>query len=258
MVDAANSRMRPPIGPIAAVALPATVSAGQNVTLNASGSAAACGRTVAAVFLDRGVTRRSIRPPSWVRTRRLPPSSPRPRDDHAAVTVTDDQGRVDTADVDRRAEPRHQRGAGIRRHRRLRDRRDFRTHAGGSHVPPPPPTPDSSRIGGGGGGGGRRIDRLSSCSLLLGLLWRRRARRQSCTIPVAIDRHRAIFAPYAIDGSGSPLQLQLKALRQVCGADQGTGAAQSRDNETAHVACLRSARISHASASRAPAPSRNV
>ena len=78
MANAANS-LEAADRPIAAVRLPANVAAGQNVTLNASGSAAACGRTIASYALDGGVARSPIRPPSWVRTRRQQPSSPRVR-----------------------------------------------------------------------------------------------------------------------------------------------------------------------------------
>ncbi len=45
MVDAANS-VAAADRPIAAVALPTSVSPGQNVSLSAAGSAAACGRTI--------------------------------------------------------------------------------------------------------------------------------------------------------------------------------------------------------------------
>ena len=61
---------------------------------------------------------------------------------------------------------------------------------------------------------------VCSLSILLGLGSPGRDARAAAAriFPVAFDKSRAIFASYAIDGSGSPLQLQLKALRQVCGA----------------------------------------
>ena len=165
------------------------------------------------------------------------------------VTVTDDQGRADIADVLSRTEPRDHRGAGQR--------------------PAPPPARPRSFPAPRPGGPRPRSDariRPPTTPARRWRWWRRRfARprhphlaRRSCAwqrsasslpriFPVAFDRCRAIFASYAIDGSGSPLQLQLKALRQVCDAERDSRRSPS-DNETTHVACLRSARISHASA----------
>lgn len=83
--------------PIAAVALPAVVSSGQNVQLDASGSAAACGRSIATFewttvsgesFLSatEGAVVTVIAPPPGGAVR-------------VAVTVTDDQGSQDSAEV---------------------------------------------------------------------------------------------------------------------------------------------------------------
>jgi serine protease len=83
--------------PIAAVVVPATASAGQNVMLSATGSAAACGHTIASyAWTNVGSSTIAIQgadtpsatvvaPPSGSYTVRL--------------TVTDDAGRTDAADV---------------------------------------------------------------------------------------------------------------------------------------------------------------
>jgi serine protease len=98
MVNAANS-VEAADRPVAAVLLPATVSAGQTVSLDASGSAAACGRTVSthawtviapvsnppAISGANGANASVAAPGSGSITLRL--------------TVTDSLGRVDTADV---------------------------------------------------------------------------------------------------------------------------------------------------------------
>lgn len=83
--------------PIAAVAVPAVVSSGQNVPLDASGSAAACGRSIAAFqwttisgesFLSatEGAVVTVIAPPPGGTVR-------------VSLTVTDDQGGQDSAEV---------------------------------------------------------------------------------------------------------------------------------------------------------------
>jgi serine protease len=75
--------------PIAAIAVPATVSPGQNVSLSAAGSAAACGHTIVSyAWTDVGSMTASatvVAPASGSTT--------------VQVTVTDDAGRTDSAQV---------------------------------------------------------------------------------------------------------------------------------------------------------------
>jgi len=79
--------------PIAAVATPASVSAGQNVALSAGGSAAACGRTIVSYsWTGSGL----ITPPDQAAATFIAPTSGTVT---ATVTVTDDAGRQDSADV---------------------------------------------------------------------------------------------------------------------------------------------------------------
>lgn len=84
--------------PIAAVALP-TVSPGQNVSLNASGSAAACGRTIASfawTVVEPTINLPAITGANTPTATIIAPSS---GSIIIRVTVTDDQGRTDVADV---------------------------------------------------------------------------------------------------------------------------------------------------------------
>jgi serine protease len=83
--------------PIASVALPATVTAGNNVSLTGSRSVAACGRTISSyqwsVLLGAAV----IANPNVADTSVVAPSG---TDVYAVrLTVTDDQGDTDTADI---------------------------------------------------------------------------------------------------------------------------------------------------------------
>jgi serine protease len=98
MVDAANS-VEAADRPIAAITLPATVAAGQNVVLNASGSAAACNRTVASFAWT--VVAPATNPPAIVGadTSTATVIAPTSGTVTVRVTVTDNQSRVDTADV---------------------------------------------------------------------------------------------------------------------------------------------------------------
>jgi serine protease len=85
--------------PVVAVSHPTIVSPGQNVALNASASAAACGRTVAAftwVAIDP-----TLNPPSIVGadTSTATVIAPSSGSITVRVTVTDNLGRIDTADV---------------------------------------------------------------------------------------------------------------------------------------------------------------
>ena len=115
------------------------VSPGQNVNLNASASAAACGRTSPAFAWtvvspdDQSAGHRGRE------YRRPPPSSPRRRDrSRCALTVTDDQGRVDAAEVvvepNRTTSPRRRRPPAARA---CATAGDVGTDARWAHSPPP-------------------------------------------------------------------------------------------------------------------------
>lgn len=85
--------------PIAAVAVPAAVSAGQDVELSAAGSAAACGRLIAAYawsVVDGGASGTGV---SSTDTATTSVTAPTQGTVTVRVTVTDDAGRTDTADV---------------------------------------------------------------------------------------------------------------------------------------------------------------
>src|SRR6185369_4160040 len=85
--------------PIAAVQLPATVAAGQNVTLNASGSAAACSRTIAGYQWT--VVSPLTNPPAIVGadTSSATVIAPTSGSITLRVTVTDNLNHVDMAEV---------------------------------------------------------------------------------------------------------------------------------------------------------------
>jgi serine protease len=98
MVSAANS-VEAADRPVAAVLLPASVSAGQTVSLNASGSAAACGRLVSAHAWS--VIAPVSNPPAITGADSANASVPAPATGSITVrlTVTDNLGRTDTAEV---------------------------------------------------------------------------------------------------------------------------------------------------------------
>lgn len=82
--------------PVAAIAVPATVAAGQDVVLDGGGSGAACGRSVSAYawsVVSGSAT--IVGPDAPVATVTAPPSG----SFRLRLTVTDDQGGTDTADV---------------------------------------------------------------------------------------------------------------------------------------------------------------
>ncbi len=85
--------------PIAAVSLPVNVAAGQNVTLDASGSAAACGRTVASYAWS--VVAPLANPPTIVGagTSTATILAPVSGSITLRVTVTDNQNRSDSAEI---------------------------------------------------------------------------------------------------------------------------------------------------------------
>jgi serine protease len=85
--------------PIAAVALPANVAAGQDVSLSASGSAAACGRTVASfewTVIDPEVSPPAITGASSMNATVIAPASGSLT---LRLTVSDNLGRSDSAEV---------------------------------------------------------------------------------------------------------------------------------------------------------------
>jgi serine protease len=167
MVDAGNS-VAAADRPIAAVSLPGSVSAGQNVTLGAAGSAAACGRTLSSYSWV--VVAPASNPPAISGANTATASLVAPAVDNVTLrlTVTDDQNRTDTADIllePTRATSTAPASAG--------------TAACATAVisgptptavtPAPPaatPTPAPARRGGGGGGGSLGLVTL----ILLGAL----------------------------------------------------------------------------------------
>ncbi len=84
--------------PIAAVTLPATVAAGQNVTLDASASAAACGHSVSA-YSWTTVSGGNPTGISGATSATATVVAPATGTYTARVTVTDDTGKTDAADV---------------------------------------------------------------------------------------------------------------------------------------------------------------
>ena len=184
MVDATNSVFAA-ARPIAAISRPASVSPGQNVKLNASASAAACGRSVSSFAWT--VVSPTINPPAVVGANTATASVIAPTSGSITlrVTVTDDQGRVDAAEVV--VEPNRTTSAApaVRRQCRLRDPGDFGSDARCVPTTPPPPSPPPPSPGSGGGsrggGGGGSLEFVTL--ILLGtLLWRRRARLEIARI----------------------------------------------------------------------------
>jgi serine protease len=172
MANAANS-LEAADRPIAAVSLPGSVAAGQNVTLNASGSAAACGRTVATFAWS--VVAPLTNPPAIVGTDTSSATVIAPASGSITlrVTVTDNQNRTDSAEV------RIESNAAIS---------TAPASAGSAAcavpvtsgptpntpVPTPSPTPTPSPDSGGGGGGSIGLAAL----FVLGVLWLGRTRQR--------------------------------------------------------------------------------
>jgi serine protease len=178
MANAANSIVAAD-RPIAAVALPATVSAGQNVALNASASAAACGKTVTSFAWT--VVAPLTNPPAIVgaNTANATVIAPSAGSLTLRMTVTDSQGQSDSADVlvqSNRASSAAPASAGSTAC--AAPVTSGATPGAAAPVPIPTPTPNPPPgNGGGGGGGGGSID-LTTLSLLgaLWLGWRSRRR----------------------------------------------------------------------------------
>ena len=173
MANAANS-LEAADRPIAAVSLPANVAAGQNATLNASGSAAACGRTITSYAWT--VVAPLTNPPAIVGADSPTATVIAPASGSITlrVTVTDNQNRTDMAEV--RVESNSASS-------------EAPTSAGATPcatpvtsgptpvdtTPTPTPPPVRNPTGGGGGGGGS-IELLTL--ILLGVFWVKRARRR--------------------------------------------------------------------------------
>jgi serine protease len=157
--------------PIAAVSLPANVAAGQNVSLNASASAAACGRSITGYAWT--VVAPLTNPPAIVGadTSSATVIAPSSGSVTLRVTVTDNQNQTDMAEVlveSNRASSAASASAGA-------TPCATPVTSGptpGATAPTPPPSPPR----GGGGGGGGSID--SSTLWLLGALWLGRTRRR--------------------------------------------------------------------------------
>jgi serine protease len=93
----APGALKAALRPIAAIAVPATVSAGQNVTLSAAGSTAACGHTIASyAWTEVGS---STTPVQNANTPSAVVVAPASGSITVQVTVTDDAGLTDTAQV---------------------------------------------------------------------------------------------------------------------------------------------------------------
>jgi serine protease len=160
--------------PIAAVTLPTGAAAGQQVTLNAVGSGAACGRTVTAYAWS--VVAGDVAPTATAGPQTsvtVPPTTAVVR-----LTVTDDQGRTDTADVTV--------GPGVLQSNAPASAGSSACLAALSPpAPEPPPAPGGGPTppasgGGGGGGGALDVGTLAlagAVALLAGWGRRRSARR---------------------------------------------------------------------------------
>jgi serine protease len=182
MADAAKS-MTAAERPIAAVALPASVSLGQTVAMDAGGSAAACGSSITSYSWT--VVSPTVNPPAitGANTANATVIAPAFTSYTLRLTVTDEQNRSDSADIlieQDRASSSAPASAGTA------------ACPSGSSAPPPPPSgggttpPPSSppgtptfpkKSGGGGGGGSFGLVSL----ILLGALAAARRRHPSRT-----------------------------------------------------------------------------
>jgi serine protease len=93
----APGALRAALRPIAAVAVPTSVSAGQNVTFSAMGSAAACGHTIASYAWS--IVGSSTIPVQGANSPTATVVAPTSGSITVQVTVTDDAGLTDTAQV---------------------------------------------------------------------------------------------------------------------------------------------------------------
>jgi serine protease len=175
MVNAANS-VTAADRPIAAVALPATVSAGQNVALNASASAAACGKTLATFAWT--VVAPVLNPPAITAANTATASviAPSSGSLRLRVTVTDSQGQIDSADVlveSNRASTAAPASAGTTP---CAAPVTSGPTPGATTIPAPTPVPTPNLPSTGGGGGGGSIGLVTL--FLLGLVGLRQQLRR--------------------------------------------------------------------------------
>jgi serine protease len=168
--------------PIAAIALPAQVAPGQVVALDANGSVAACGRSVSAFAWT--VVAPVVDPPAVVGADRAEASVMAPTSGAITlrVTVTDDQGRADSAEViveSNRAVTTAPGSAGASAASCPAAVSSGPTPGAATppSTPEPPPPGGAARRGGGGGS----IGTLFPLALLIGLFARgRRGRMSRC------------------------------------------------------------------------------
>ena len=181
MADAANS-VAAADRPIAAIVLPTNVSPGQMARFNAASSAAACGRTLSSFAWT--VVSPATNPPPVTdgNTSAAAVIAPSSGSITLRLTVTDDQGRNDSADVvleSNRASSPAPASAGS-----TACASAVTSGPTPGSAPPPPPAPSPSSppaSGGGGGGGGGALDPFTLTLLvaMAGVLMRLRRRRVS-------------------------------------------------------------------------------
>jgi len=164
--------------PIAAVVLPANVAPGQNVSLNASASAAACGRTLSSFAWS--VTAPAVNPPvvGGANTSTATLIAPSSGSITVRVTVTDDLGRTDFADVfiaTNSAASVAPASAGVTACAAPVTSGPTPV-APSTPTPTPAPTPTPSTPRGGGGGGGGSLGLITL--VLLGVSWLAGQRRR--------------------------------------------------------------------------------
>ncbi len=156
MADAANS-VAAADRPIAAIALPASVSPGQTAQFNAAASTAACGRTVTSFAWT--VVDPVTNPPAITNANTSSASVNAPIFGSITLrlTVTDDQGRSDSADVLVEPSRTSSSAPATGGSSACAPAVTSGTTPGGaapSPPAPPAPSPGGSSSGGGGGGGG--------------------------------------------------------------------------------------------------------
>jgi hypothetical protein len=177
MADAANSVLAAE-RPIAAIIRPASVSPGQDVSLSATGSAAACGRSLGTFAW--AVVEPTVNPPavSGANTATASLTAPSSGSVTLQLTVTDDLGRVDIAEVV--VEPNRTTSAAPSAAGTVACATPIASGpTPGTPAPPSPPPPPSPPRSGGGGGGSVEFFTLT----LLGVLsWRRRPRARNARI----------------------------------------------------------------------------
>jgi serine protease len=181
MASAANS-VAAADRPIAAIVRPNNVSAGQPLTLNASGSAAACGRTL--VSHQWSVVEPAVNPPTVIDADAAVASvlAPATGSITLRLTATDNMGRTDSADLligTSSASTTAPASAGTSAC--AAPVTSGPTPRPGSADPTPtPPSPPAQRSSGGGGGGAFGPVALTLLGLLLGRTRNRRRRIVRC------------------------------------------------------------------------------